>query len=79
MDRGGRYVDPSGVRAVALVTAASPCHLYKANRGCAGGGGGGGGFLSVSLVFFRGADVLLFCDKVMLCKSSGEYLETHIY
>ena len=34
--------------------------------------------MSVSLVFLRGADVLLFWDKAMLCESSGEYPETHI-
>ena len=34
--------------------------------------------MSVSLVFLKGADVLLFWDKAMLCESSGKYTETHI-
>ena len=33
---------------------------------------------SVCLVFLYGADILCGVDKVMLCKSSGEYSETEI-
>ena len=44
---------PSGVRAVALVTAASPCHLYKADRGCAGSS------LTVSLACSYRADLFV--------------------
>ena len=40
----------------------------------------GGAFWSVSLVFLKGADVrVVVVYKVMLCKPSGEYPETHIY
>ena len=31
------HVDPSGIRTVAMTIGTWPCHLYKADRGCAGG------------------------------------------
>ena len=46
------HVDPSGIRAVSMVIGASPCHLHKADRGCAGGS------CSVSLAFLYRADLL---------------------
>ena len=46
------HVGPSGIHAVGMVIGSSPCHIYKADRGCAGRLG------SLSLVFSRTAGVL---------------------